>query len=146
MSYHIFTEHSITPVTKVVNIRNVMGDPPNYPHRIGFFVQTVVADAAAGVVTARVRYEDEAHKEHNYELPPITLTTTDPVGGGFHSQDAFDAFDKRFESSVDPGVLGQPDGLLQMELDLGGTAGTSKITYACMLEKIDGTSTVYTYP
>lgn len=147
MSFHIFTEHSITPTSKIVDIRGQLGaDPPHYPHRIGFFVQTTVADLTAGVVTARLRYEDETHNEHNYELTPITLTTIDPAGGGFRAQDVFDAFDKYFESSVDPGVLGNPEGLLQFELDLGGPAGTALITYACMLEKIDGSSTVYTHP
>lgn len=147
MSFHIFTEHSIVPTSKVVDIRGqIGGDPPHYPHRIGFFVQTAVADVTAGVITARVRYEDEKHNEHIYELTPITLASIDPTGGGFRAQDVFDAFDKHFESSVDPGVLGNPDGLLQFELDLGGLAGTARMTYACMLEKIDGTSTVYTYP
>lgn len=144
MSFHIFTESGIVPVTKVVNIRNVIGDPPNYPHRIGFFIQTVTADLLAGAVTIRLRYEDEVHNEHNIEASPITLTSSDPAAGGFQSKDVFDAYDCFFSDSS--GAFGTLFGMLQLELELGGPAGSALITYACMLEKIDGTSTIYTYP
>lgn len=147
MSFYIFTESNIAPATLVVNMRNVLCDVSDYishPHRIGFFVQTTTLDPLAGAVTARVRYEDELHHEHNYENPPITLTSDDPAGGGFQAHDVFDAYDKFFSDSS--GAFGTPYGMLQFELDLGGPAGSALITYACMLEKIDGSSTVYTYP
>lgn len=146
MSFYIFTESNIVPVSKVINIRGYLGEDGLHPHRIGFFAQTTLADPLAGAVTARVRYEDEVHSEHNYENPPITLTSSDPAGGGFQAHDVFDTFDKRFVPSEDPGVFGEPYGMLQLEIDLGGPAGTALMTYACMVEKIDGSSTVYTYP
>lgn len=142
MSYHIFTETNITPSTKVINLRSAFSD--SAPHRTGFCVQTTVADGSAGVVTMRCRYEDQSHNEHNYELPGVTLTTTDIFGGGFHSQDVFDAFDKYFADLS--GALGEPNGLFQLELDLGGPAGTSKITYFALVELLDGSPNIVYHP
>lgn len=146
MTVHIFRESTISPpgpspVQRNISIRNVCD--ASGPHLITFGVRTVVADAAASFCSMRVQYESPNGELRTIYAGDADLSVVTDVAGAMWYAPQVMTIDERHP--LGDGAGEDPYGTFMIRLNCAAP-GTSKISYECVVEQFDGSSTVVYHP
>lgn len=155
MTVHVFKEVNITPVTKIIDVRNIIDS--SGPHMLSMGVRTTVADLTAGGVTITCFYEDISGNTQSLGVSGTSdLSTIDSLlGSTWYMKDSM-VMDQYYPlgNSVVPilaypaslGAVANPYGTFILATILTGPAATAKFSYEARLVVDDGSPAVVYHP
>jgi hypothetical protein len=151
MTWRILAEDTISPsavynssgsgATRTVDLRALLDT--GGPHLMTFGVRTVVADPSAAFCQMKVVYETPNGQLRTIDPGPADLSVITDATGAMWYADMVTVIDKYYPLADGPGS--NPLGTFFLQFN-AGAAGTSKISYECMIYSFDGSSTVINIP
>jgi hypothetical protein len=148
MTFHIWREFNVVPVTRKLNVRTVLGD--GGPHLMTFGCRTTqIAGGTFGAnLQMGVRYElpnGEIRTVDN--VAGISLDDLDQLSGGIWYHDSFMTIDT-YHPLADGPYPENPLGVFTIDFTLGGnpSGGNPLYTYEAVIQTFDGSPAVVFHP